>query len=151
MHIYLVLSLLIIFLIILEYTHQPTTSILTPFNHDHDSCCDLDQIMNKCRIPDVSQQLCYYTQNPLCPRYNGSYKQCTNNYLPAQNTETCPCHNRSFEMCPLQYKVSQRCVNNEIKNCPRNETAPVKCESDKPRVNQWKYQDNDDQFMVQCK
>lgn len=151
MHIYIVLSLLIILLIILEYTKKSDEFILTPFNHDHESCCDIDQIMKKCKVPDLSQQLCYYTQDPLCPRYNGSYKQCTNNYLPAQNTETCPCHNRSFEMCPLKYKVSQRCVNNEIKGCNRESTQQSKVKLYKPRVNKWNYQDKDDQFMVQCK
>lgn len=151
MHVYLVLTLLIILLIIVEYTNQPTITILTPFNQDHESCCDLKQIMTKCRIPDVNQQLCYFTKDPLCPRYNGSYKQCTNNYLPPQNTPTCPCNNRTFRLCPLKYKVSQRCVNNKIKNCPRRETDEVDDLSDKPRVNQWKYKDEDDQFMVQCK
>lgn len=151
MHIYLILSLLIIILIILEYNYQPTITTLTPFNHDHDSCCDLDQIMDKCHIPDVSQQLCYYTENDLCPKYNGSYKQCTNNYLPAQNTKTCPCNNRTFEMCPYKYKVSQSCVTNKIKNCLKNELHITKNDIDKPRVNKWKYQDKDDYFMIQCK
>ena len=151
MHIYLILSILIILLIILEYTHQPTITALTPFNHDHESCCDIDQIMKKCQVPTLSQQLCYYTKNPLCPRYNGSYEQCTNNYYPPQGAETCPCDDRTFEMCPHPYKVSQRCINNEIKNCPRDKLKSIDCKSDKPRVNQWKYEDKDDQFMIQCK
>lgn len=156
MKVYIILSALIILLIILELCNKKnydgkTTTVLTQFNHDHDSCCNVDKIMQKCRVPNLSQEKCYTTKDPLCPRYNGSYKQCTNNYLPPQNKETCPCDNRTFEMCPHDLKVSQKCVNENIEKCKKGEINTGSwTELGKSRVNQWSYRGEDKRFMIQC-
>lgn len=86
MHIYIILSIFIILLIVFEYIYLPNTTRLTSFNNDHESCCDIGYIMNQCKINDVSQNVLYYVKDKSCPKYNGSYKQCTNNFIPISKT-----------------------------------------------------------------
>ena len=48
-----------------------------------------------------------------CPPINGSYEQCTNNYIPQPKNNYCECHNRWFNLCPFPYKVSEKCINKD--------------------------------------
>jgi hypothetical protein len=63
-----------------------------------------------CQVPTLNTDQCYNTRFWECPRFNGSYKQCTNNYMPKEPTGRCDCRNRTFEMCPEKYKVSDKCI-----------------------------------------
>lgn len=57
------------------------------------------------QVPTVNQQQCYENEYCNCPRYNGTYEQCTNNYMPSPNQNHCDCNNRSFELCPWPFKM----------------------------------------------
>jgi len=66
--------------------------------------------LNKCQVPTLTMDKCFNNEYHECPKYNGSYDQCTNNYIPKPNQNNCECRNRTFEMCPHPYKVSEKCV-----------------------------------------
>jgi len=68
------------------------------------------RILNKCQIPTLTMEKCFFNEHYQCPKYNGSYSQCTNNYIPKPNQNNCECRNRTFEMCPKPFKVSEKCV-----------------------------------------
>lgn len=58
-------------------------------------------------VPTLNTQQCWYSKEFECPPKNGSYYQCTNNYIPKPNQKNCDCSNRTFEMCPFPYKISE--------------------------------------------
>lgn len=70
--------------------------------------------LEECKVPTLNMEQCFWSQYQECPRYNGSYQQCTNNYIPKPNTGNCECNNRTFAMCPDPYKISEKCYNNLI-------------------------------------
>ncbi len=65
----------------------------------------------KCQVPSLTTSQCLLTQYNQCPQINGSYKQCTNNYIPNPSQKHCSCKNRTFEMCPYPFKISEKCYN----------------------------------------
>ena len=70
--------------------------------------------LEECKVPTLNMEQCFWSQYQECPRYNGSYQQCTNNYIPKPNTGNCECNNRTFAMCPDPYKISEKCYYNSI-------------------------------------
>ncbi len=73
-----------------------------------------NKFLNNCQVPTLNSDQCFWTQYQECPRYNGSYMQCTNNYIPKPNQNNCKCNNRTFEMCPKPFKISEKCYYNKI-------------------------------------
>ena len=72
------------------------------------------RILDKCQVPTLPGDKCFFTEYNECPRYNGSYLQCTNNYIPVPNQNNCLCNNRTFEMCPKPFKISPKCYYNNL-------------------------------------
>jgi hypothetical protein len=66
-------------------------------------------LLNKCQVPTLNSDKCFFTEYNECPTYNGSYMQCTNNYIPKPDQNNCKCNNRTFEMCPSPFKISEKC------------------------------------------
>ncbi len=58
-------------------------------------------------VPNLNTQQCWLSKEFECPSKNGSYLQCTNNYIPKPEQKNCDCSNRTFEMCPYPYKISE--------------------------------------------
>lgn len=71
--------------------------------------------LEACQVPTLNSDKCFFTQYQECPRYNGSYSQCTNNYIPKPDQNNCDCQNRTFEMCPSPYKISEKCYYDKLK------------------------------------
>ena len=46
---------------------------------------------------------------------NGTYLQCTNNYIPKPSEYNADCGNRTFEMVPPPWKISENCYYDKIK------------------------------------
>jgi len=63
----------------------------------------------KCQRPPTTQQNAWNSKVFLCPYTNGSRKQCTNNYIPTYEKENCDPMNRTYEMCPYPYQISEKC------------------------------------------
>jgi hypothetical protein len=65
----------------------------------------------ECKVDTLNNVECLLSQYNKCPQLNGSYCQCTNNYLPKSPIGRCKCNNRGFELCPNKYKISDKCYN----------------------------------------
>jgi hypothetical protein len=77
-------------------------------------------ILNYCQVPSLNTEQCYKSKFFECPIVNGSYLQCTNNYIPKPDKYNADCSNRTFEMVPYPWKISENCYYNKI-NFDRNE------------------------------
>ncbi len=65
----------------------------------------------RCHVPSLNTQQCWESRFFQCPVINGSYVQCTNNYLPLPKYGNAPCETgrAGFEMAPPKYKISEDC------------------------------------------
>lgn len=70
--------------------------------------------LKKCQVPTLNTEQCYKSTEYECPIVNGSYLQCTNNYIPKPTEFNAPCNNRTFEMTQPQEKISENCYYNQI-------------------------------------
>ncbi len=59
------------------------------------------------QVPTLNTYQCWLSREFECPPKNGNYLQCTNNYIPKPDQKNCDCSNRTFEMCPFPYKISE--------------------------------------------
>ena len=108
------------------------------------TCADgecMDKVWAAAKIPDVGGMKCLLTEYNRCPKFDGSYKQCTNNYIPEPQYGNCPCHNRTFEMCPQKWKVAESVYEEGAAACKPKEVDTYNPEnpSDRSRVNWWRY------------
>ena len=71
-------------------------------------------ILNKCQVPTLNTEQCYRSKYYECPIVNGSYLQCTNNYIPKPDNFNAPCENRTFEMTDYPKKISENCYYTNI-------------------------------------
>jgi hypothetical protein len=70
--------------------------------------------LNECQVPTLNTEQCYKSRFYECPIVNGSYLQCTNNYIPKPNVYNADCGNRTFEMVPYPWKISENCYYDKI-------------------------------------
>jgi hypothetical protein len=70
--------------------------------------------LNSCQVPNLTTEQCYKSRFYECPIVNGSYLQCTNNYIPKPDMYNADCGNRTFEMVPYPWKISENCYYNKI-------------------------------------
>ena len=75
--------------------------------------------LNTCQVPSLNTEQCYKSKFFECPIVNGTYLQCTNNYIPKPKEYNADCSNRTFEMVPYPWKISENCYYNKI-NFDRN-------------------------------
>jgi hypothetical protein len=71
--------------------------------------------LKECQIPSLNTEQCYKSREYECPIVNGSYLQCTNNYIPQPTEYNADCGNRTFDMVPAPWKISENCYYNKIK------------------------------------
>jgi hypothetical protein len=69
----------------------------------------------ECQVPTLNTEQCYKSREYECPIVNGTYLQCTNNYIPKPNEYNADCGNRTFDMIPAPWKISENCYYNKIK------------------------------------
>ena len=69
----------------------------------------------KCQVPSLNTEQCYKSRYFECPIVNGSHLQCTNNYIPKPDQYNADCGNRTFEMVPPPWKISENCYYDKIK------------------------------------
>lgn len=74
---------------------------------------------DNCQVGNLNTEQCYKSKYFECPIVNGSYLQCTNNYIPEPKIYNAQCENRTFEMTPYPFKLSENCYYNNI-NFSRN-------------------------------
>lgn len=117
MHHHLFLIPIIFIFIILSSIKKYTNNKLLDNTSEQSNYfeCQKNALLN-CQIPTVSQKNCYLSKYYKCPKVNGTYLQCTNNYWSYDNV--CKCENRTFEMCPYPYKIDGVCYQKKLKRCP---------------------------------
>jgi hypothetical protein len=82
--------------------------------------------LKECQVPTLNTEQCYKSREYECPIVNGSYLQCTNNYIPKPNEYNADCGNRTFDMVPTPWKISENCYYNKIKFNREKEYGLVK-------------------------
>lgn len=92
------------------------------------------KMKKKCKIPYLTRDKCFRQEYNHCPM--SSYKQCTNNY---KHQLKCQCKNRTFEMCPPEDKVSEKCYHSAYFNQPDKLEYP-NYPDNYPRVNLYRSQ-----------
>jgi hypothetical protein len=102
----LLFIVIIIVFILLNYYNIKKNDNFIPIGLNHVE----NKILNKCQVPTLTMDKCFFNEYYECPKYNGTYKQCTNNYIPKPTNNNCECRNRTFEMCPSPYKISEKCI-----------------------------------------
>lgn len=75
--------------------------------------------LKSCQVPSLNTEQCYKSRYFECPIVNGNYLQCTNNYIPKPKEYNSDCGNRTFEMVPYPWKISENCYYDKI-NFDRN-------------------------------
>jgi hypothetical protein len=65
----------------------------------------------RCHVPTLNSTQCWQSRFFECPVTNGSYAQCTNNYvrLPKNGNAPCETGRAGFEMAPPKMKLSENC------------------------------------------
>ncbi len=66
------------------------------------------------QVPTLTTDQCWKSRYFECPVANGSYLQCTNNYIPKPSQYNADCGNRTFEMTPYPWKISEDAYYNKI-------------------------------------
>lgn len=95
------------FVVLTVYSTNPNPPFLAAhqyINQDEISTKQPDyKLLSDNQVPSLSQQKCFEGEYCNCPKYNGSYDQCTNNYK-HPFSDFCQCNNRNFELCPFPFK-----------------------------------------------
>ena len=86
--------------------------------------------LNSCQVPTLTTEQCYKSRFYECPIVNGSYLQCTNNYIPKPTEYNADCGNRTFDMVPYPWKISENCYYNKI-NFNRDEEYGISLDTKK--------------------
>ena len=104
-------------------------------------------ITEKCYNDPLTLDKCWLTKEFPCPRYNGSYMQCTNNYK--RDVNIANCLERTYYYSPKDERLSKKCVYKNVfpfavkKNIPNPSNPSIF-----PRVNVWRNEDLPNGFMV---
>jgi hypothetical protein len=77
----------------------------------------LQNIIPNVQIPTLNSEGYYKLRFQQCNPYNGSYCQCTNNYIPLPTVGYCQPYNRGMEVCPYPLKVSPKALYNKAIKC----------------------------------
>jgi hypothetical protein len=107
--------LIILWFVLLDFKKKNINQIFeeanyTNYNRNNSQINDL----NKCTVPTLNTEQCYKSRYYECPIVNGTYLQCTNNYIPKPKEYNADCGNRTFDMVPYPWKISENCYYNSI-------------------------------------
>ena len=108
-----VLLLIILWLILLHFKKQIIEEVGFTNYFDNGNVPEYDNL-DKCQVPTLNTEQCYKSRFYECPIVNGSYLQCTNNYIPKPAEYNADCGNRTFDMVPYPWKISENCYYDKI-------------------------------------
>jgi hypothetical protein len=84
-------------------------------NNQHEYTPSNMEALQSCQVPTLNTEQCYKSREYECPIVNGSYLQCTNNYIPKPSEYNADCGNRTFDNVPYPWKISENCYYDKIK------------------------------------
>ena len=136
----ILLSILIITILVKLYTSN--TEKFQIYNRP----C-LNKIENNCYNDPLTTAKCWSTKAFPCPKDNGSFMQCTNNFK--RNANIADCLERSYYYSSKDERNSEKCAYKNIfpfaiKKNIENPSLP----SIFPRVNYWRNKDLPNDFFV---
>jgi hypothetical protein len=108
-----ILFVILLLIIIKHFTKNNIQLILEEAGYLNYEKID-SNILNECQVPTLNSEQCYKSRFYECPIVNGSYLQCTNNYIPKPDVYNADCANRTFDMVPYPWKISENCYYNKI-------------------------------------
>ena len=100
------------------YNSNNRNNNLSKFTNINNDINDIN-VSNKCTVPSLNTEQCYKSKYYECPNTDGSYLQCTNNYIPKPDNFNALCENRTFELSKQKQRLSENCYYNLI-NYDRN-------------------------------
>jgi hypothetical protein len=117
----IIIILILLFLYILYNSKKNLENIFEKANfiNSDSKNQNIDNILSDCQVPNLNTEQCYKSKFFECPIVNGTHLQCTNNYIPKPKEYNADCSNRTFEMVPYPWKISENCYYNKI-NFDRN-------------------------------
>jgi hypothetical protein len=116
-----IVILLILWLLLLNLRDNNIKKVFENIGFQNSGNITYPKINNlkSCQVPTLNTEQCYKSRYYECPIVNGSYLQCTNNYIPKPQQYNADCGNRTFDMVPSPWKISENCYYNKI-NFDRN-------------------------------
>ena len=117
---YYILILIIILIVLLILLFRKNNKNKKYYKKFHNKFTIKNNMYNEknpfdtCQVGTLNTEQCYKSKYYECPIVNGSYLQCTNNYIPEPKIYNAKCDNRTFEMTPYPFKISENCYYNNI-------------------------------------
>jgi hypothetical protein len=111
--IYYIIIIILIIIILVLYRNKNNDTFVNINNNTNKDIVDMN-VLAKCNVPNLNTEQCYKSRYYECPIVNGTYLQCTNNYIPLPKEYNADCGNRTFEMVPYPWKISENCYYNNI-------------------------------------
>lgn len=110
----------------------------------------IDNVMKDCAMGPVTAQRCWEQTFFACPRYNGSYEQCTNNYPTQEYGGFCACDAPARNLCP--HRINEKCFVAEMKPpCSTPLNIVMNQNHETPRINIWNSDHKcNNAFLCQC-
>lgn len=111
----IIILLIVLWIVLLQFRKTNLEIILeevgfTNYNEKTD-----ENALVECQVPTLNTEQCYKSREYECPIVNGTYLQCTNNYIPKPNEYNADCGNRTFDNVPYPWKISENCYYDKIK------------------------------------
>lgn len=151
----LILSFALLILIATVFLNQKKPSVKQAkevFQIENSSC--MDQLENQCYNDPLTLAKCWATKAFPCPKDNGSYMQCTNNY--PREVNIADCLERSYYYSSKDERLSEKCVYGDNKKL-KGKIFPFALKKDIPdntepsifpRVNMWRNDNLQNNFFV---
>ena len=100
----------------MTYAENRWNTDIIPYEEGLNKTVSMDETyaLKECKVPTLNTEQCYKSKEFECPIKNGSYLQCTNNYIPLPKQYNADCSNRTFEMTPDPWKISENCYYHKI-------------------------------------
>jgi hypothetical protein len=105
------------------YNNIDYTDKINPYDNNYKPI-ELNKL-KECQVPTLNTEQCYKSRYYECPIVNGSFLQCTNNYIPKPTDFNGDCGNRTFDMTPYPWKISENCYYNKIGFDRKKEFNPI--------------------------
>lgn len=137
--------LIIILIAMLVITYNPKNIYSNRNGNENFNISKIN--VEKCYSSPLTRAKCYQTDYYPCPKKNGSFMQCTNNFK--HKTNIANCYERTYYFSPYKQRLSKKCVYNKefpfaIKKTNYNPYTP----SIFPRVNIWRDDNLDNNFFI---
>jgi len=111
----IIILLIVLWIVLLQFRKTNLEIILEEVGFTNYNEKINENALVECQVPTLNTEQCYKSREYECPIVNGTYLQCTNNYIPKPNEYNADCGNRTFDNVPYPWKISENCYYDKIK------------------------------------